>query len=58
MAEVYISAYLAIEVDAQKERTFLNNLAIALDLPKGLQTPLKTAQTLREIILAELSRSP
>ncbi len=34
-AEVYLSAYLAIEVDNQHERTFLNNLAIALDLPRG-----------------------
>lgn len=34
-AEVYLSAYLAIEVDEQSERTFLNNLAIALQLPKG-----------------------
>lgn len=34
-AEVYLSAYLAIEVDDQLERTFLNNLAIALDLPRG-----------------------
>ncbi|MGK0273402.1 MAG: uncharacterized membrane protein YebE (DUF533 family) [Cocleimonas sp.] len=34
-AEVYISAYLAIEVDDQQERAFLNNLAIALNLPKG-----------------------
>lgn len=34
-AEVYLSAYLAIEVDSQSERTFLNNLAIALDLPRG-----------------------
>ena len=29
-AEVYISAYLAIEVDDQQERTFLNNLSIAI----------------------------
>ena len=35
-AEVYLSGYLAIEVDNQAERTFLNNLAMALDLPKGL----------------------
>jgi uncharacterized membrane protein YebE (DUF533 family) len=34
-AEVYISAYLAIEVDNKQERTFLKNLAIALNLPKG-----------------------
>lgn len=34
-AEVYLSAYLAIEVDSQLERTFLNKLAIALALPKG-----------------------
>ena len=34
-AEVYISAYLAIEVDEQQERAFLNSLAIALNLPKG-----------------------
>lgn len=34
-AEVYISAYLAIEVDDQQERAFLNNLAFALNLPKG-----------------------
>ena len=34
-AEVYISAYLAIEVDDQQERAFLNNLAKALSLPKG-----------------------
>ncbi len=34
-AEVYISAYLAIEVDDQQERTFLNNLSIAMNLPKG-----------------------
>lgn len=34
-AEVYLSAYLAIDVDSQLERTFLNKLAIALDLPKG-----------------------
>lgn len=34
-AEVYLSAYLAIDVDDQMERTFLNNLAIALDLPRG-----------------------
>ncbi|MGK0375604.1 MAG: uncharacterized membrane protein YebE (DUF533 family) [Arenicella sp.] len=35
-AEVYLAGYLAIEVDNQAERTFLNNLAIALDLPRGL----------------------
>lgn len=35
-AEVYLAAYLAIEVDDQRERTFLNNLAIGLNLPKGL----------------------
>lgn len=35
-AEVYLSAYMAIEVDNQLERTFLNNLALALKLPKGL----------------------
>ncbi len=34
-AEVYISAYLAIEVDDQQERVFLNTLANALNLPKG-----------------------
>jgi uncharacterized membrane protein YebE (DUF533 family) len=34
-AEVYLSAYLGIEVDSQSERTFLNQLAMALDLPKG-----------------------
>lgn len=34
-AEVYLAAYLAIEVDNQAERTFLNNLGIALDLPRG-----------------------
>lgn len=34
-AEVYLSAYLAIEVDDQSERAFLNNLARGLDLPKG-----------------------
>ncbi len=34
-ADVYLAAYMAIEVDHQLERTFLNNLAIALDLPKG-----------------------
>ncbi|MFT4671145.1 MAG: uncharacterized membrane protein YebE (DUF533 family) [Arenicella sp.] len=34
-AEVYLSAFLAIEVDSQSERTFLNKLAIALELPKG-----------------------
>ncbi len=33
--EVYLSAYLAIEVDEQSERAFLNDLAIALELPKG-----------------------
>lgn len=35
-AEVYLSAYLAIEVDEQKERDYLNSLAAALALPKGL----------------------
>ncbi len=35
-AEVYLAAYLAIEVDEQSERAFLNDLAIALELPKGL----------------------
>jgi uncharacterized membrane protein YebE (DUF533 family) len=35
-AEVYLAGYLAIEVDNQPERAFLNNLAIALDLPRGL----------------------
>ncbi len=34
-AEVYLAAYLAIEVDNQAERTFLNNLGIALNLPRG-----------------------
>lgn len=34
-AEVYLAAYLAIEVDDQRERAFLNNLAIALELPQG-----------------------
>ena len=40
-AEVYISAYLAIEVDDQQERAFLNNLAIALNLPKGFSAYLE-----------------
>lgn len=40
-AEVYISAYLAIEVDEQQERVFLNNLAIALNLPKGFSAYLE-----------------
>lgn len=35
-AEVYLAAYLAIEVDNQAERGFLNKLAMALDLPRGL----------------------
>jgi uncharacterized membrane protein YebE (DUF533 family) len=35
-AQVYLSGYLAIEVDNHAERTFLNNLAMALDLPRGL----------------------
>ena len=34
-AEVYLAAYLAIEVDEQRERAFLNDLSIALNLPKG-----------------------
>lgn len=34
-AEVYLSAYLAIKLDNQSERTFLNNLEMALDLPRG-----------------------
>lgn len=34
-AEVYLAAYLAIEVDNQAERTFLNNLGLALNLPRG-----------------------
>lgn len=40
-AEVYLSAYLAIEVDDQLERTFLNELALALALPSGLQSYLE-----------------
>jgi len=40
-AEVYIAAYLAIEVDDQAERAFLNNLAIGLDLPRGLSAYLE-----------------
>jgi uncharacterized membrane protein YebE (DUF533 family) len=40
-AEVYLAGYLAIEVDDQAERTFLNNLAIALDLPRGLSAYLE-----------------
>ena len=35
-AEVYLSAFLAIEVDEQRERDYLVSLATALDLPKGL----------------------
>ncbi|MFT5572573.1 MAG: uncharacterized membrane protein YebE (DUF533 family) [Cryomorphaceae bacterium] len=35
-AEVYLSAYLAIEVDDQLERAFLHKLATALDLPEGI----------------------
>ena len=34
-AEVYLAAYLAIDVDDQRERAFLNDLSIALKLPKG-----------------------
>lgn len=34
-AEVYLAAYLAIEVDEPAERTFLEELAIVLDLPSG-----------------------
>jgi uncharacterized membrane protein YebE (DUF533 family) len=34
-AEVYLAAYLAIEVDEPAERTFLNELSTALNLPKG-----------------------
>ena len=34
-AEVYLAAYLAITVDDQRERAFLNDLAMALALPKG-----------------------
>lgn len=34
-AEVYLAAYMAINLDNQHERTFLNNLALALSLPKG-----------------------
>lgn len=35
-AEIYLSAYLAIEVDDQSERAFLTNLGMALNLPRGL----------------------
>ncbi len=35
-AEVYLAAYLAIEVDDQRERAFLNDLSLALKLPRGL----------------------
>ncbi len=35
-AEVYLAAYLAIEVDDQRERAFLNDLSSALNLPRGL----------------------
>jgi uncharacterized membrane protein YebE (DUF533 family) len=35
-AEVYLAAYLAIEVDDQSERAFLNDLTLALKLPRGL----------------------
>lgn len=35
-AEVYLAAYLAIEVDDQRERAFLNDLSSALKLPRGL----------------------
>lgn len=34
-AEVYLSGYLAIDVDDHAERAFLNSLAIGLNLPKG-----------------------
>ncbi|MBT8116177.1 MAG: tellurite resistance TerB family protein [Arenicella sp.] len=40
-AEVYLAAYLAIEVDDQMERAFLNNLATALNLPKGFSAYLE-----------------
>jgi uncharacterized membrane protein YebE (DUF533 family) len=40
-AEVYLSAYLAIKVDDQLERTFLNELAIALNLPRGFSAYLE-----------------
>jgi uncharacterized membrane protein YebE (DUF533 family) len=33
--EVYLSAYLSIEVDNHSERTFLNKLRMALNLPRG-----------------------
>ena len=35
-AEVYLAAYLAIEVDEEKERAYLNSLGAALALPEGL----------------------
>ena len=35
-AEVYISVLLAIDVDHQDERTYLDSLAVALELPEGL----------------------
>ena len=35
-AEVYLSAYLAIDVDNEKERDYLGSLASALELPPGL----------------------
>ncbi len=35
-AEIYLAAYLAIEVDEEKERAYLNSLATALALPDGL----------------------
>jgi uncharacterized membrane protein YebE (DUF533 family) len=40
-AEVYLAGYLAIDVDNQAERTFLNNLAIGLDLQRGLSAYLE-----------------
>ena len=35
-AEVYLSSFLAIDPDHPKEREYLDDLAIALKLPKGL----------------------
>ena len=35
-AEVYISAFLAIDVDHDAERAWLDSLAVALALPEGL----------------------
>ncbi len=34
-AEVYLAAYLSIDVDEESERQFLNDLATGLELPKG-----------------------